>query len=141
MRSLAFLLPALLLAGCAAAVPSSPDAAAPEARADAPATLQGEWRLAGVDGKDIDLPHGIAVSIDASRIAVSSGCVAMEWTYRYAGGALETAQAPVPSCLRALFPEEQALAAAVSAASRASRTAANGVELTGGGHSVLLFSQ
>jgi hypothetical protein len=45
------------------------------------------------------------------------------------------------SCRRALLPEEDAIAAAFDNAGMVRRTPANGIEFTGGGHSVLLFSQ
>lgn len=104
-------------------------------------SLAGEYRVAGIDGADVNLPHGISASITDDRIDVHSDCIRFAWTYRFEEQLLVTEDAPVASCRRALLPEEQALAEAVEAADVVRRTPANGVELSGGGRSLLLFSQ
>lgn len=103
--------------------------------------LAGEYRVAGVDGEDVNLPHGITASITGERIDVQSDCVRFAWTYRFEDRLLVTEQAPVASCRRALLPLEQALTEAVEAADIVRRTPANGVELSGSGRSVTMFSQ
>jgi len=155
MRTL-FLLLALSLAACQpAGEPAAPDAAKPEPQAtsETPALaepsdrivttkrLAGEYRIAGVDGQGIDLPYGITASISADRILVSSDCVRMAWSYRFAGDALVTGRVPVESCARGLTAEEQAIMDAFDAATAVAINESNGYEFTGGGHSVTLFTQ
>lgn len=168
MRYLACLLaPALMLGGCSVLVPRTapppdaagswntagqtpppstvPNTAAPNMGGNtatgAPTVLQGEWRVGSIDGKVIELPHAITVTIDPAMINVRSGCVAIAWNYTAAGGAITTRYAPVMSCMRGYFPQEQALFNALSGPMQAHRTASGGLELTGNGHRVLLFSQ
>lgn len=153
---------ALTLLGCqqdrtplpAEEAPSAPAASGPsgtETRAAAPSptnkmpagpeSLVGEYRIAGVGGTEIDLPHALTTRITADAIEVDSGCVNFAWTYAYDRTALATERRPAKSCERALLPDERAVAAAFDAATQAARTPANGIALTSGGHSVLLFSQ
>lgn len=106
-----------------------------------PEAFAGEYRVAGVDGMDLNLPHGVTAVIDESRIEVASDCIRFAWTYRFEAQMLVTEQAPVASCRRAVLPLEQALSDAVEAADIVRRTPANGVELTGGGRSLTLFNQ
>lgn len=104
-------------------------------------SIEGLYRVAGVDGRDINLPHGITATIDGSQIEVHSQCVRFTWTYRFEGGRLITEPIPQVICQRAQYAEEQAIDAALTAAERVRRTAANGLEFSGGGHSITLFSQ
>jgi hypothetical protein len=157
---LASLAVALALAGCqpsAETPPTSSGADTPGARPAAPlpaaagegeagaivsaGALVGEYRIAGVDGRDIDLPHGISASIDPTTIRVSADCLSFAWRYRFEGARLVTESTPVRSCRRGLMPEEEAIRAAFDAAQAVRRLPSNGIELTGGGRSVLLFSQ
>ncbi|WP_202389530.1 hypothetical protein [Croceibacterium soli] len=101
----------------------------------------GEYRIAGVDGGDIDLPHGITASIGADRIEVVSQCVEMAWSYRLEGRALQTTRLPVVTCDRGRYPQEEAIEAAFTAAREVERTESNGLRFSGGGRSVILFSQ
>lgn len=130
---------ALALAGCAA-----PEDAGVE-QAGGPASpsldLPGEYRVAGVDGAGIDLPHGISATISADTIEVQSDCIRFAFAYTLDGSRIATEPAPVASCRRALLPDEQAISAAFDMAETVSRTPANGIEFTGGGRSVTLFSQ
>lgn len=118
-----------------------PDSEEGEAEGITAAELTGEYRIAGVDGGDINLPHGITASIGADRIDVTSGCVEMAWSYRLEGAGLTTTSIPVVTCDRGRYPEEEAIAAAFSAAREVERTASNGLRFSGGGRSVTLFSQ
>ena len=128
-----------------APAPTAPSLTAPdEADSSLIATseaLAGEYRVAGIDGTDVNLPHGITASITADRIDVQSDCIRFAWSYRFEDRLLVTEQAPVATCRRALFPEERALSEAVEAADLVRRTPANGIELSGSGRSVTLFSQ
>ena len=106
-----------------------------------PPSLSGEWRIAGVGGKPIDLGHAISASISADRIKVSSQCVGMEWGYRFEDQRLVTEPIPLTVCDRGRYPEELAIEAALDAATSVVRTPGNGLEIVGGRGSVLLFSQ
>ncbi|HEY6816875.1 MAG TPA: hypothetical protein VI168_15170, partial [Croceibacterium sp.] len=104
----------LLLAACGggeqAAAPLEPPAIAD------PATLAGEYRVAGINGSEIDLPHAITASIDGERIHLTSDCVNFAWSYRFEGEALVTEQVPVESCARGFDATEQELLAAFDVA-------------------------
>lgn len=105
------------------------------------ADLVGEYRVPGVDGQDIDLPHGISATIDDTTIRVSADCVKFAWSYRFEGAHLLTEAAPIVTCERGLLPEEEAVQAAFEAAETVRRLPSNGIEFSGGGRSVILFSQ
>ena len=106
-----------------------------------PVDLPGEYRVAGVDGQDINLSQGITASITDDRITVRSGCIGMGWSYSREGNTLSTVTQPVPSCRRALLPQEQTISQAFTSAQGVARTPANGIEFSGPDHTVLLFSQ
>ncbi|MXP40460.1 hypothetical protein GRI75_02215 [Altererythrobacter soli] len=126
----------------AGAPPPVPAPAPPAEVAPAPSLEPaGEYRIAGVDGGDIDLPHGITASIGADRIEVVSQCVEMAWSYRLEGRALQTTRLPVVTCDRGRYPQEEAIEAAFTAAREVERTESNGLRFSGGGRSVILFSQ
>lgn len=120
----------------AASTPAGNGRAITEAEA-----LAGEYRIAGADDQDIDLPHGITATIDAETIRVNASCVNFAWTYRFDGTRFVTETLPAISCERGLFPEEEAVQAAFDAAEAVARLPSNGIEFSGGGHSVVLFSQ
>jgi hypothetical protein len=150
MRTAAILAGLLALAACGkpdpaanqpAASPSPAAVPTPTRSADAPAALIGEWRVAGIDGAEIDAPIGIALSIDAETIAYDPHCAGFVWDYHYAAGALAPKRRQGPICEIGYEPVLDRLAAALNAAQTVRRTPSNGIELSGGGHSVLLFSQ
>ena len=158
-------LAALLLVGCSETDqaepptpterPASPPATAADTPTAAPSEtpaasiaiskvedLVGEYRVAGVDGLEIDLPHGITARIDDTGIIVTSGCVKLSWVWFFEGNSLVTEQLfPRESCGRELLPEEEAIVTAFNSADDIGRTPAGGIEFVGDGHSVLLFSQ
>lgn len=154
---LAALVPAFLLAGCAANPDNSPDripddgpqeaaepgSPTPDAPGDLntdPAALVGEYRVAGAGGREIDLPHAITASISSDTIDIVSECVRMRWTYRLEPTLLTERQA-VASCRRGLMPEEVAVEAALAAGGPIRRTPQNGIQIGMGQTSVTLFSQ
>jgi hypothetical protein len=139
------LVAALLLTACGSSGDEPAAGAAQEASAiPAPVVenIAGEYRVAGIDGAELDAPIGIAVSIGADTIGLEP-CAGFAWSYRFTGGALETkrlpASADVASCEPA--PEVVRAGAALAEATRVRRTSANGLEFSGGGRSILLFSQ
>ena len=103
--------------------------------------LAGEYRIAGIDGEDVNLPHAITASIAGDRIDVQSDCIRFAWSYRFEDRLLVTEPAAVASCRRALLPLERALSEAVEAADVVRRTPTGGIELSGSGRSVMLFGQ
>lgn len=128
----------------ASPVASSPASAPRVTRtpsAAAPILLAGEYRVAGVDGRDIDQPYAITASITPARIHVTADCLNFGWTYTLAGDSIATERLAVESCGRGPTPAEEAVVAAVDAAARIARTPANGVELVGQGRRLTLFSQ
>ena len=150
-RLVPLLVPLLLLVGCSReAQPTAPPSPAPTAT-ESPAgpsnaitsagRLTGEYRVAGVNGDDIDLPYGITASISRSRIHVVADCVNVAWNYIFQGDMLVTERAPVEGCARGLTKKEDAIVDAFDAATTVSVTEANGVEFTGDGHTVVLFAQ
>ncbi|MEL1251571.1 hypothetical protein [Aurantiacibacter gilvus] len=141
----------LALAGCYPAPADDPQPAeAPEAtqaeprtaEAPAPDTLAGEFRVAGIDGEPLDAPQGIALSVDEDVIDLLP-CAGLVWDYTYMDGALETQRRqidPVGTLCRPT-PETVLAAEAIDAATQAIRTPSNGIRLSGGGHSLTLYSQ
>lgn len=117
------------------------------------ATLKGEYRVAGIDGDEVR--SGIALTIEDRMIAFDPRCAGFTWTYTYADGELTTdrpekprtaggpfvARPMRPTCRIAVQPEQRSLANALDAVTKAVRTPSNGIELSGGGHSVLLYTQ
>ena len=104
--------------------------------------LPGEYRVAGIDGEELNAPVGVAVSITESTIILMP-CAGLAWTYTYNDAMLETKRIPVPPRgIVCRIPIEVARAGvALAEATRVRRTSANGIEFSGGGRSVHLFSQ
>ena len=150
MRGAAMLaLAALIVSGCERQAPAPPAVATGTSNpapapppANAPLSLVGEWRVAGVDGAPIDAPIGIALSIDANSLGFDPRCAGFTWDYAYAVGQLTTKRRNHAAvCEIGYDPVLDRLAAALSAVQSAKRTPANAIELSGDGHSVTLFSQ
>jgi hypothetical protein len=117
----------------------------------APETLAGEYRVAGIDGEELNADFGIALSIDEGHVSFEPTCAGFVWSYAYRGGALDLerrqeqlhrpGEPPPPVCAVAVHPLQRQLATALDAVNRAGRTPSNGIELSGNGRSVLLFTQ
>ena len=146
------------LAACQPA--QTPNGASPEiniAEPSVPAlplvtTLAGEWRVAGVDGKEFNQPVGIALSADDEEIWWAPRCAGVVHTYRIQGASFSTGphkgyvprkpgEPTPPVCAIGLPQRLDEVVRALTSATTIRRTANNGVELSGGGHSLLLFSQ
>ncbi len=108
----------------------------------APVLLVGEYRVAGIDGEAIDQSFAMTLSINESVIDLAS-CGGLRWNYTYSDGHLQTRKdALVSPEFLCRLPREYSLAdEAISSAERVTRTPANGIELSGGGHSITLYSQ
>lgn len=140
--------------GPASAEQSSAPAPAP-ATMPALASLAGEYRVAGIDGTEVGGGIGLALSVTDTLMWFDPRCAGFNWTYTFKDGALHTdrPQKPRPPggplvagpgrhvCAIAVHPEQVRLAKALDAVTAARRTPSNGIELTGGGHSVSLYSQ
>lgn len=114
----------------------------PPAPANVPASLVGEWRVAGIDGLPVNAPIGIAVKIGEQEIGFDPRCAGFTWDYRYSAGTVETMRRnPTAICTIGFDPALDRLAVALDSAETVRRTPANAIELSGGGHSVTLFSQ
>jgi len=135
------------------AEPASPGAQDPSPAA--PKALVGEYRVAGIDGSEVGGGIGIGLTITDRQISFEPRCAGFVWTYSYAGGVLATdrpqkprgageamaATRAAPVCRIAVHPEQARLARALDSVTAARRTPTNGIELTGSGHSVTLYSQ
>ncbi|MBX7459029.1 hypothetical protein K3152_12285 [Qipengyuania sp. 1NDH17] len=143
MRSL-FVLP-LLLAGCSPAEEDAPAPTSMETPALEPAVeLEGYWRVAGIDGEPFDASYAIALVADEDSIWWEPECALQYRDYSISG---DTFTAPMRSNANLEvcdigFPEElPQIWSALEAADRIERTPQNGVQISGNGRSVTLFSQ
>ncbi len=113
-------------------------------RAERAVDLTGDWRVAGIDGKPLDRSYGIAIRADFRNVWWEPGCAGQGRDYAIAGNRFET-QPPPPGpmvvCEIGYPPEVPQIWQAMDAADTIERTAENGVLISGGGRSVLLFSQ
>ena len=113
-------------------------------------TLKGEWRVAGIDGADFNEPYGLALSGSDRELWWEPRCAAIARSYRIDGAGIAFGPAlgaPPPGgptqavCTIAPPPRIAEVLRAIDAATSVTRTANNGIEISGGGHSLLLFSQ
>ena len=139
---------AALLAGCQRIeAPTPAPTPAPSLAAPSPAgptTLAGEWRVAGIDGAPFDEPFGLALSADARLVWMEPRCAGVARSYRISGARI--AFAPDPNarnevCAIGMPPRTEDVLRALDAADTIRRTPQNGIELSGGGRSLTLFSQ
>ena len=158
MRRIALSTALLLLAACAdrappLAEPPPPAAGEPPAAPLAPiSSLAGEWRVAGIDGQPINEPYGIALSGSEKEIWWSPRCAGYASSYRIDGANFSSGppldfvpprpgEPGPPICLIAPPAKVASVFAAITAGKKIGRTPNNGIEISGGGHSLLLFSQ
>ena len=150
---------AVLLCGCQAEPANPPTqktrTVVPERSAQpappAVATLEGEWRVAGVDGQPLDEPIGLALRASKDEIWWAPRCAQFVRSYSIAGTRLTIGPAQwlrsrppadvPPPCAIGLPPRLRDVARALDSAVQVGRTPENGVLISGGGHSLLLFSQ
>lgn len=127
-------------------VPASPVPLAPIV------TLEGEWRVAGIDGEALDEPYGIALSADGGEIWWEPRCANQARRYTIDGlkfasdaappsGPAGPGGLPPPICAIGLPPRVPDVMRALSQADTIGRTPENGVAISGPTHSVLLFRQ
>ena len=135
----------LILAACTPAEEDGPAPAPAENQTQSPSVdLQGNWRVAGLDGEPIDASYGIALVADEDSIWWEPECAMQYRDYSISG---DTFAAPMRSNANLEvcdigFPAELAqIWSALEAADRIERTPENGVLISGNGRSVTLFSQ
>ena len=108
-------------------------------------TLTGEWRVAGIDGTEFNEPYGLALSGDEASLWWAPRCAQQERRYAIKGREIRFSQVSerhgTPPCLPGLPARLADVLRALDAATTVGRTPSNGIEISGGGHSVLLFSQ
>ena len=156
VRAIAF---AVLLTACAPRdqvaneTTAPPPAEAPAAAEPAPIqTLEGEWRVAGIDGQALDQPVGLALTASAQEIWWDPRCAGYVRSYRIEGSKFMTGphigfvprkpgEPTPPVCTIAPPPRIGEVFRALTEATTIARTPQNGIEISGGGHSLLLFSQ
>jgi hypothetical protein len=157
LRLILSLLPAALpLCACQPAdAPPTPARSAQTMPDAAPSSLVGQYRVAGIDGEEVGGGIGIALTVTEQLIWFDPRCAGFSWTYIYDDGALATDRpekpregkgqflaGPVrPTCRIAVHPEQRRLANALDAVDRVRVTPSNAIELSGGDHSLVLFSQ
>lgn len=130
-----------------------PEPAPPPAEMPAVDTLAGEWRVAGIDGEPFDQDYGIALSATENEIWWEPRCAGIVRRYRIEGdrvtmllpeppSAHEGLPRPPPAvCTIGVPVGVERVFGALDAAEMITRTPQNGIELSGGGHSLTLFSQ
>ena len=154
MRAGLLLLAVLALGACQG---QAPEERAPDrvvANQPNAVDLAGEWRVAGIDGQDFNEPYGLALSADGKEIWWEPRCAGVGRGYTMDGNAIRFGWAASrgaepkpgpehapPVCAIGL-PERLAdVVRALDSAERIARTPSNGIAISGGGHSLLLFSQ
>lgn len=103
--------------------------------------IEGEYRIAGINGQDIDQPYAVTASIDGGRIHLTADCLNFAWSYSLVGDAIRTRREAVEGCGRGPTAAEEAIVAAFDAASTVARTPAGALDVSAPGHTVTLFSQ
>ena len=145
MRNPAIALCACLLAiGCTTAAPPPADTSQNEGSSP---ILEGEWRVAGINGEDFDEPYGIALSASEREIWWSPRCARQSVTYAIEGNHFRWTppksrlDSPVAVCAIAVPPRLPEIIETIRMADRIERPPENGSRLSGNGRSLTLFSQ
>ena len=138
---------AVALLGCNQAPPAGQQEPAPVTDASPVVEeidLVGHWRVAGIDGKEVDEPRALALRIDEEHIWWEPSCAGEFRLYRISGTGFSASAEPGPGgpiCTIPRAPELPRLWSAFEASDTIERTPENGVKISGGGRSVTLFSQ
>ena len=106
--------------------------------------LAGAWRVAAIDGKPLGTSHGIALTADHDQIWWEPECALQYRAYRIEGARFDTEAAdwsPREVCDIGFPAELPRIWSALDAADAIARTGSNGVLISGGGRSVLLYAQ
>lgn len=106
--------------------------------------LTGKWRVGALDGKRIDPENRIELTGSAGTIWWEPGCAGQNRQYAIKGSQFKTVpptHALTAVCEIGFAPEVPQTFQAMDAADTIARTADNGILISGGGRSVLLYSQ
>ena len=162
MRITLLLLTSLALAACQRTAPVTADDAAPASSAPtAPpekadpqpagvATLEGHWRVAGIDGTSLDEPVTIALTASERQIWWEPRCAGMARNYRIEGATIRFTSAlpprapgePTPPvCAIGLPPRLGDVFRALDEATGIARLPSNGIRIAGQKHDVTIFAQ
>lgn len=151
----------LLSAACSPSTPERPPVEPPAVEQSAPAaapappilpadampvadtaSIDGEWRVAGVGGQSLSQPFGISASIDRQRIVMTSDCIIFEWRYTLDDGAIALVDDPTRSvCERMHTEDERRVDEAMDSATRVYRLPSNALVFDGPAGAVTLFTQ
>ena len=162
MKTTLLLLTSLALAACQRTAPVTADDAAsassipiapPEKTELQPAevaTLEGHWRVAGIDGKSLDEPVAIALTASDRQIWWEPRCAGMARNYRIEGATIRITSAlpprapgePTPPvCAIGLPPRLGDVFRALDDATGIARLPSNGIRIVGPKHDVTIFAQ
>jgi hypothetical protein len=161
MRTTLLLLASLVLAACQRTAPVTANDAAPASRAPAAppekadpqpavATLEGHWRVAGIDGTSLDEPVAIALTASDRQIWWEPRCAGMARNYRIEGGTIRfTSTLPPrapgeptpPVCAIGLPPRLGDVFRALDDATGIARLPSNGIRIAGRTHDLTIFAQ
>ncbi len=122
---------------------------------DGPESLEGEWRVAGIDGQSLEGPEGLALSASDDEIWWKPRCAGVSIQYRIINERFVFIEPPAPPplppgaqppppplvCTIGLPSRLTDAMNAIRAADRIERIPSNGVRLSGNGRSITLFSQ
>lgn len=111
--------------------------------AQAPVSIVGEWRVAGVNHTEIDQPYAMTATISDTLIQVRSQCLTFVRAYTLEGVALGVGPKPGPMvmCDRGHDPQERQVDSALAAADTAYRMPDGSLVLAGPGGRITLFTQ
>ena len=105
-------------------------------------SLTGHWRIAAIDGRDLNEPQGLALVGDANQLWMEPRCAGLIRNYRISGNSFSSTPENVGMVCMIGMPQSSGLAMqAIDVATRIERTPENGILLSGGGRSLLIFSQ
>ena len=107
------------------------------------ASIEGEWRVAGVAGQPLSQPFGISASIQDGRVRFVSQCIARQYGLDIEGGLLiaRLVRNDVPDCARPLTLDERGLEQAMGQVKTAYRLPSNALLFDGPAGAVTLFPQ
>lgn len=112
-------------------------------------SLDGDWRVAVIDGRSLDEPVGLTLNADDTTLWLEPRCagVARRYTIRSRAISFSPLDPPTPEdtpaavCAIGLPPQFSETMRALDAATSITRTPSNGVLISGPKHSVTLFAQ
>jgi hypothetical protein len=107
------------------------------------ASINGEWRVAGVGGQPLSQPFGISATIRDGSVRFVSKCITRRYSLDIEGGlvAARLVGNDVPDCVRALTIDERGHERATGQARTVYRLPSNALVFDGPAGAVTLFTQ